>query len=90
MITLVNCYLAWKLWQWRGAIAIFARTLQQLERQCNLLFHPLPTTLNLKQGNLRDLRLSYQTLTLQLLRLQQILFLISFLTKLPFPISRQR
>lgn len=90
VLTLFNCYLVWKLWQWRGAISLFARTVQQLERQCNLLGHPIPTTLNLRQGNLRDLRLSYQTLTLQLLRCQKILFLISFLTKLRFPLLRQR
>jgi hypothetical protein len=88
LIALVNCYFAWKLWQWQGAIAIFTRTVQQLEYQCELLFNPIPDTLTLRQGNLRDLRLSYQTLTLQLLRLQKILVLISFLTKLSFPIPR--
>lgn len=81
LIALFNFYLAWKLWQWLGAIALFTRTLDQLEYQCHLFLTPTSETLALQQRNLQSLKQGYQLLTLKLLRLRQILFLLSWLTR---------
>lgn len=81
-ITVVNFYLAVKIWQLRRWLICSSKTLVDCEHSIqNLLYFGTFISLQ-KQKNINDLRQRYQLLQLQWQKIRQILFLLNLAIRL--------
>jgi hypothetical protein len=81
-ITLVNFYLAIKIWQLRRWLICSNRTLVDCEHSIQNILYFGTAILVQKQRNINDLRQRYQLLQLQWQRIKQILFLLNLTVRL--------
>ncbi|MBE9167515.1 hypothetical protein IQ238_08280 [Pleurocapsales cyanobacterium LEGE 06147] len=81
-ITVVNFYLAVKIWQLRRWLICATKTLIDCEYSIQTLFYSGQTILDRKQKNINQLRQRYQILQLQWQRIRQILFLLNLTVRL--------
>lgn len=82
LIALINFYLAWRIWKLRLSIAAVTDTLNSVERKIYNIFNPAPKKISVGRVGTSNLRKRYRQLETQLLRLQQVFTLLSFLPKL--------
>jgi hypothetical protein len=81
-ITVVNFYLAVKIWQLRRWLICETKTLIDCERSIQDLLYFGQTILDRQQKKISDLRQRYQLLQLQWQRIKQILFLLNLTVRL--------
>lgn len=81
-ITVVNFYLAVKIWQLRQWLIWATKTLIYCEGSIQDLLFFGQIILYQKQKNINDLRQRYQLLQLQWHRIKQILFLLNLMVRL--------
>ena len=78
-ITLVNIYLAVKIWQLRRQLKRTTKTLIKCEKRIYLVLSPAPQFIVQGQKNIDNLRHSYQSLQFQLQKIRQLLWLLSLI-----------
>ena len=76
-ITLVNLYLAWKIWKLRRVLARAALILNKVERRIHFVLYPAPEQILLAQLRTRSLSERYHELDLQIKKVRKILTLLS-------------
>ena len=76
LITLLNFFLAWQIWQWRQKLALVAQTLNRFERSTHRILSVTPEVLDTGEKATSNLRERYQRLELQLERLAQVIRLV--------------
>jgi hypothetical protein len=76
-LSLLNLYLAIRLWQLRRVLARVTRTLTLVERRIHKIFYPAPEILLKGQQGTYALRLRYQKWLLHLERMGQVSSVIS-------------
>lgn len=81
-ITVINFYLAVKIWQLRRWLIWATKTLIDCEGSIQALLFFGQIILYQKQKNINDLRQRYQLLQLQWQRIKQILFLLNLTVRL--------
>jgi hypothetical protein len=81
-ITVVNFYLAVKIWQLRRWLICATKTSIDCERSIQDLLYFGQTILARKQKNINDLRQGYQLLQSQWQKIKQIVFLLNLLVRL--------
>jgi hypothetical protein len=72
LLTLLNLYIAIRLWQLRRVLARMTRTLTLVERRIHKIFYPAPEIVFKGQQGTYALRLHYQRFLLQLELMGQI------------------
>lgn len=77
LITLLNTYIAIRIWQLRTIIARITTILLNYEGYFRLLLPILPPALYQGQDNLAQIRQQYQLLQLQTLNLRQLFWLLN-------------
>ncbi|MBD2250377.1 hypothetical protein [Nostoc parmelioides] len=76
MISVVLLYVAWRVWQLRRLIAFVADRLIDYERCSHDLLYKAPENIYLGQQNLQNMRLSNQSLQIQIQQVRQIVSLL--------------
>lgn len=77
LLTLLNLYVAFRLWKLRQVLARVSGILNRVERRIDRIFYPAPEVILIGQEGTYHLRVRYQILISQLERLQQILMLVT-------------
>jgi hypothetical protein len=90
LVTLLNFYLAWKLWKLRRAIAKATKALIAAERKTYNVLHRAPPFVLKGQQGTENLRQRYQYLQWQLRQVQQVLTLLLLLPNLGRGLSRSQ
>jgi len=75
-ISVILLYIAWRVWQLKRLIAFIADRLIDYERCSHDLLYKAPDNIYLGQQNLQNLRLSNQSLQIQIQQVRQILSLL--------------
>ena len=78
-ITLVNIYLAVKIWQLRRQLKRTTKTLIRCEKRIHSVLSSAPQVILQKQKNIDNLGQGYQLLQLQLQKIRQLLWLLSLI-----------
>lgn len=73
LITLVNLFIAWKIWQLTGLLANLTETLTNFEIISHHILKSAPELLNTGEVSGKNLRQTYQKLKLQLELLEKVL-----------------
>lgn len=81
-IAAFNCYLVWKIGQWRRGLRHTHHALTRMERQVRRILEPMPQILHHSSTHAHTTRLAYQTLQHQIHQLQQLLMLLNLLRRL--------
>ncbi len=81
-ITVVNFYLAVKIWQLRRWLICFNKSLVDCENSIQNILYFGTAILSQKQKNINNLRQRYQLLQLQWQKIRQILFLLNLTVRL--------
>lgn len=76
-ITLLNIYIAIRIWQLRQLVARIATILVNYERYFKLVLRVSPRVLYRGQNNLYLIRQRYQLLQLQATKIRQLIWLLS-------------
>ncbi|MEC4807140.1 MAG: hypothetical protein SAJ12_15045 [Jaaginema sp. PMC 1079.18] len=79
LITCVNCYIAWRVWQWRRRFRQTTRVLTRVEQRLHRFFLLAPDVIRASQGRSRTLRQLDAQLSRQLQQLQQLLTILGWL-----------
>lgn len=77
----LNAYCVWKLWQWRGGIARFGRRLELWERWCRRCLPMMPLTLAERRLEVLLWRDRYQQLQKRWSQGQEVLLLATLLLR---------
>ena len=78
-ITLVNIYLAVKIWQLTRQLKRTTKTLIKCEKRIHSVLSPAPQFILQGQKKIDNLRQGYQLLQLQLQKIRQLLWLLSLI-----------
>ncbi|MEA5420604.1 hypothetical protein VB712_15330 [Spirulina sp. CCNP1310] len=81
-IALLNCYLFWKIIQWRRCLRCTHYTLTRTERQMRRILTTAPRVIHQGQQGAQQTRLAYARLQSQIQQLQQLLSLLILVRKL--------
>ena len=76
-ITLLNIYIAIRIWQLRIIIARITIILINYESYFRILLEAAPQVLNRGQHNISQVRQQYQLLQLQITKIQQLFWLLA-------------
>jgi hypothetical protein len=76
-ITLLNIYIAVRIWQLRELLSRITAILINYEGYFNLLLRVAPQVMYQGQGNISQLRQRYQLLQLQSIQIKQVIWLIN-------------
>ena len=76
-ITLLNIYIAIRIWQLRIIIARIATILVNYESYFNILLQAAPQVIDRKQQNIAWVRQRYQLLQLQTAKIKQLFWLLN-------------
>ncbi|NJK51078.1 hypothetical protein HC931_25895 [Candidatus Gracilibacteria bacterium] len=77
-LTLLNLYIAIRIWQLRRVLTRVTRTLDMIERRIHRIFAPAPKIVSKGQKGTHTLRVRYQRLLIQLAIAGQFLSVVSF------------
>ena len=77
-ITLLNIYIAIRIWQLGRLIARITAIVNKYECYFQFTLRNVPIVLSGSQSNLRQLRQKYQLLQLQITRIKQLIWLVSW------------
>lgn len=78
LITVINFYVAWRIWKLRRVLANITRTLTKVEGTLRVVLIPTPVVVGKGQLGTQQLSDRYQKLTLLLQQLQPLLALIGW------------
>ena len=78
IITLINCYLALKMWRLRILLALITSAILNCENYLHTVFLVAPQFLNQKRANIYQFRHSYQLWLLQLQQAKQIIVILNW------------
>lgn len=81
-IALLNCYLVWKIIQWRRCLRCTHYTLARTERQMRRILTTAPRVIHERQQGAQQTRLAYAKLQTQVQQVQQLLGLLILVRKL--------
>ncbi|MGL5805470.1 MAG: hypothetical protein ACRC2R_27905 [Xenococcaceae cyanobacterium] len=82
LITLINIYLALKIWKLRQLLMQVTDALQKSEVNARILFRLAPKLLLKKQKKLLDCRKNYQKLKIKIEQLRKILTIVLWVIKI--------
>ncbi|NER36895.1 MAG: hypothetical protein F6J93_23480 [Oscillatoria sp. SIO1A7] len=82
LISVICCYLAWKLWQIGQQVENAARAVLNAERVTYDVLHPSPDAIAPATIGIRNLRQQYQKLEEQLDRIERLLAIANILAKI--------
>lgn len=77
ILSLVFCFVAWRLWKLKQTMNRVTQSILNADRVTYDVLHATPFALSKGELGTRNLRTRYQQVELQLLRLRQILQLLS-------------
>ena len=77
-ITLLNVYIAIRIWQLGRVIARITTRVNRYEIYFQFTLTTVPIVLHRSQNNLRQLRQRYQLLQLQITKIKQLIWLINW------------
>lgn len=80
-LTLLNCFLAWKLWRLLPVLVRVTNTLTRVERRLHRIFYPAPEFLLVGRAGTRCLRQSYQRLYRQIQGIGPIFWTLSLVIR---------
>jgi hypothetical protein len=80
-LTLLNCFLVWKLWQLRSILVRVTKILTRVESRLHRLFYPAPEYIFIGQAKTAYLKQNYQRLCVQLQLLQSLLLIFSLIIR---------
>lgn len=89
-ITGVNCYIAWRVWQWRHKFRKTARVLTKVERRCYSVLSPAPKIIMTGQQGTQTLKQLYGQLNRQLQQLQKLLTVLGWMPLLWRSLRRRK
>ena len=76
-ITLLNIYIAIRIWQLRGLIARINTILVNYEKYFNFMLSTAPQAIYQGQSNISQIRQRYQQLQLQTIKIKQLIWLLN-------------
>ncbi|MEA5533158.1 hypothetical protein [Crocosphaera sp. XPORK-15E] len=82
VLTLINFYLVWQLGKLSHLLQKVTYRLTILEQRIHVIFYTAPEIILRGQEGTNHLRKSYQSLNIQLIKLQQIISLLNFLLRI--------
>ncbi len=82
VISLLNLYIAWKIWRVRQIIAKFTNTLVQVERKTHQVLYLAPELIIKSRQGTRNLRESHQELEQRWRQIEQVLKLLALVSPL--------
>lgn len=82
LLTVINLYIAWRIWKLRLFLVKVTETLKNVERITYSVLHSTPPPILGFQQGTRNLKQSYTQLESQIRQLQKIIALLSLVTNL--------
>ena len=89
-ISLLCLFVAWKIWKLRKTLSKVADTLINAERQTHQVLYGAPNAIIKGQYGTRRLRTQYGRLNAQLVKVQQLLAVVTLLLRVRDWLSRNR
>jgi hypothetical protein len=77
-ITLLNIYLAIRIWQFKLFVSRISLLFSNYERYFHILLNFAPKTIYQRQGNIYQVRQRYQILQLQITKAKQLIRLLNW------------
>jgi hypothetical protein len=90
LITCVNCYIAWQVWQWRHKFRKMARVLTKVEHRCHGVLSPAAKIIMTGQQGTQTLKQLYGQLNRQLQQLQKLLTVLGWMPLLWRSLRRRK
>lgn len=79
LITCVNCFVVWRVWQWRRRFSKTARVLTRVEQRLHRILTPASNVIMTGQARSQTLRQLDAQLNRQLRQLQQLLTVLGWI-----------